>query len=685
MVSNIQSPTFLGTIQDVNGITASVSMAEETLSGLAFIEGEGYRIGQIGSFVKIPIGYEELYAIITQVGATAVPEKLADQNPFGVRWMTIQLFGEGKRNANFERGISQFPTIGDEVHLVSLRDLKFIYGTGQEIKNVNVGHIAGADAVPAYIDVNKLLSRHSAILGSTGSGKSTTVAKLLQSISGPEKYPSARIVLIDIHGEYGNAFKGNSNVFTVSPNASKGESELRIPFWGLNYEELVNIFLGKSGAGSGQYLKDEILTRKQVIQAGQFKEKIKSENVTVDSPIPFSIHQLWHDIYRRAYSVHGEKGTGQSWEDGNSTELFQIDENEQPIIGDAFQVIPPKYEAQVSGSRFLSGSPWTKHKQLIDSIATKLRDPRLKFLFEPRHYTPNALGEVNRDLNYELSKWIGSEKPISIFDLSGIPSEIIETVIGAMLRIIYEALFWARELSEGGRERPILLVLEEAHKYLGGTVSNFASSIVKRIVKEGRKYGVGVSIISQRPSEIDSTILSQCGTIVGMRLTNDKDKGFVANALSDSSQGLINLLPILKTGEAIIVGDAVRLPIRAKIEPPIQDMRPDSVDPETVSLDGIGGWNHRNPRGDYSEILSVWRNKNPKMAVSIQRTLFPTGGVRSAGYNEEYSTLEIEFEGYRIYQYFEVSKTIFDGLMEAENKGDFIRENIDGKYKYRRA
>lgn len=239
--------TYLGTVQDVTGTTIRVAMVNDSLSGLTYVNGEGYRIGQIGSFVKIPIGYNYLFGIITQVGAGAVPENQVTNQPYGNRWSTIQLVGEGNRTGEFQRGISQYPTISDEVHLVSEEDLKKIYGQPNKPYFVNVGHIAGAESIPALLDVNKLITRHSAVVGTTGSGKSTTVASLLNVLSDTTKYPSSRILVFDIHGEYGQALKDKANIYKINADKTEGskEKELYLPFWALSFEELCEISFGK--------------------------------------------------------------------------------------------------------------------------------------------------------------------------------------------------------------------------------------------------------------------------------------------------------------------------------------------------------------------------------------------------------------------------------------------------------
>jgi hypothetical protein len=253
----------------------------------------------------------------------------------------------------------------------------------------------------------------------------------------------------------------------------------------------------------------------------------------------------------------------------------------------------------------------------LETLGSKLRIPRYDFLFHPGKFTPELDGKIANDLDSLLKEWIGSNKPITILDLSGVPIDILNTIVGVLLRVLYEGLFWSRRLSQGGRHRPLLVVMEEAHNYLNDNFKGIASSVVQRIVKEGRKYGIGAMIVSQRPSEINATILSQCGTFFAMRLANATDRGHISAALPDNLDGLTNMLPILRTGEAIIVGESVKLPMRTIIEAPPKDKRPDSQDPivydETPTEDSLqpGGWGiPMEPNPNFEEFLEVWRAQN---------------------------------------------------------------------------
>ncbi len=279
--------------------------------------------------------------------------------------------------------------------------------------------------------------------------------------------------------------------------------------------------------------------------------------------------------------------------------------------GDAMTVVPPRFRSIKQGQVYLSQYP-LRISRPLEGLSAKLRDTRLDFLFRPGPWLPGITGTVKQDLGPLLADWLGNTMPVTILDLSGVPSSIVNPLVGAVLRIVYEAMFWARYLSEGARERPLLVVLEEAHVYLGKEAQGPAGAAVRRIAKEGRKYGMGAMLVSQRPSEIDSTILSQCGTMIAMRLANSSDRQHVSGVVSEHLQGLLDMLPILRTGEAIVVGEAVHLPLRALITPPPPNRRPDSADPVVFGTEGPGGWNRAREPQNYDEVVSVWRKQNPR-------------------------------------------------------------------------
>lgn len=614
--------TYMGNVEDVNGSTVRLSLSKESLTGFVYIEGQGYRIGQIGSFVRIPIGFVDLYGVVSQVGASAVPENQKNDNPSGNRWMTIQLIGEGQRSGVFQRGLSQYPTIGDEVHLVSEKELKNIYGEPDKPYFVKLGHISNAESISALVDINKLITRHSAVVGTTGSGKSTTVASIMNALSDAEKYPSSRILILDIHGEYGAALKDRANIYKVNPDKdNNSEKELHIPFWALNSEELCELTFGEFNSEKDKNIILERIQKYKIDSLNKYSRKgANIDSLSVDSPIPFSIHQMWAELFTETLGTYYKKA-------GNIPSeniAYELDDDENELKGNPEEGIPPVFKMVKNDQgddekiHHMPSAP-NLGKQLT-LLGSKLRIPRYNFIFRPGTWKPEHDGKVDSDLDDLLEGWIGSEKPITILDLSGIPVDILHTIIGALLRILYEALFWARNLSQGGRNRPLLMVMEEAHLYLNDETKSMASSVVQRIVKEGRKYGIGAMIVSQRPSEINSTILSQCGTFFALRLANATDRSHITSALSDNLEGLTNMLPTLRTGEAIILGEAVKLPMRTSIIAPPKNRRPDSQDP--IVYDELSEEDSQIPGGwgipmeedkKYEELAEAWRAQNPKI------------------------------------------------------------------------
>ena len=610
-------PTYLGTVEDVQGATIRVVLDERTVSGLTFIQGRGYRIGQVGSFVRIPLGFTDLFGIVSQVGASAVPESLAPTQPHGNRWMTVQLVGEGLHRGDFRRGLSQHPTVSDTVHLLTEDDLAKIYGPQGRANLVKVGHLASAESIPALVDVDRLVTRHSAVVGNTGAGKSTTVAGLLASLSEKERFPSARILILDIHGEYAKALNDRATVFRVNPSAKRRERPLFIPYWAMTFEELLPLVLGMMSDGERGTEGALILEKITALKAASLKEAPKKgvteETLTVDSPVPFSIHRLWFDLHKLAFGTHKAPRDAQT----EQTLAYELAADGTPLQrGDALKVIPPRFLPSLTTGpkeEQITQSAFPISRRLVERLASRIRDPRFDFLFRPGPWTPDGEnGKAEADLDQLLEDWVGGEQPITILDLSGIPASVLTDLVGILLRVIYDALFWGRNLPEGGRERPLLLVLEEAHAYLSQGDKGAAAIAVRRIVKEGRKYGIGAMIVSQRPAEIDTTILSQCGTIFAMRLANSTDRSHVKGAVTDNLEGLFDMLPILRTGEAIIVGEAVHLPIRTLIDPPAANRRPDSTDPLIYNEAGEGGWDRQRAKSDYGELVAVWRKQMPR-------------------------------------------------------------------------
>lgn len=678
----------IGTVHDVDGSTVAVSINADVPTGLVFVGGDPHRVGQVGGFARISIGYASLVGVVSRVGVGAAPLSSGGEASNGTRWMSLQLVGEARRGRPFSRGVSQLPNVGDQVHLVTEADLVSIYGgRSSEDGYVDIGVVASAESISARVNLNQLVTRHSAVVGSTGSGKSTTVATLVQAISDASLFPSSRVMLFDIHGEYARALGGQSNVFTLNPDTVPDSKPLFVPYWALSFDELIPLTFSSLADDAGRaFVRDEIVRLKREGLTNHPREGLVPADVTADSPVPFSLKLLWFNLHVLLNATHSEAGNGQS----RATWVLARDTNGNAVeAGDLETVTPPVFAAQTQAAGapkvYMSSSPLNLRRQ-VEVLASRLKDRRLDFVLNPGPWTPEVDGRVTKDLDDLLEEWLGLPNAVSVVDLSGVPPLIISDLIGSATRLIYDAMFWARLMSEGTRERPLLMIFEEAHSYLGPSSTGGAKVSVQRIVREGRKYGIGAMIVSQRPSEMDPTILSQCGTIISLRLTNSQDRQHIVSAASDNMNGIMSLLPVLRTGEAIVVGESVPLPMRTLVR--IPDLKPDSLDPVLVNSRQAGGWDRAREKSDYADVVRAWRSQNSKPTtkeINLQRVPVSSSNVHSVGYDESSAVLEVEFSNGSIYQYFDVPQFTYNGLVEASSVGSFLAANIKGHFRYTRA
>ncbi|MDD3472522.1 MAG: ATP-binding protein [Syntrophaceae bacterium] len=590
----LRNDTIIGTVESVLGSRISILIDTERLpSNVPVIDGRVYRVGQIGSFLRIPVGYIDLYGVVTQAGADAIPERLRDSDDseklkkLSKNWLTMVLVGE-RVGDRFERGVSQSPVTGDHVHLVTIDDLKIIYGTMDDRSSISIGQISASESLSARLDIDKLVTRHVALLGSTGSGKSNAVTVFLCEIA-KGKFPSARILLIDPHGEYSSALGSYARVFKINANVSKGEYPLFIPYWALPFGELLKTFVGTLTDPQEEYVREKVFTKK--LDASKHLSSPPEEAaMSADSPIPFSIKDLWYQLDRferlTVYKTNGVFTREALVSEGNPDSLTSAQFEPHSTTN-----TNPYMNVQAKGIlRYLS------------NVRNRLVDQRFNFFFHPGDWEPTKEGKINKDLDALLVDWLAHDRPITVLDLSGVPAEITAIVSGAVIRIAYDALFWAQDLPIGGRQQPLLMVLEEAHMYLQAGEESVASRSVRSIAKEGRKYGLGLMLVTQRPSELDSTVLSQCGTTIALRMTNGQDRGHVSSAIQDDLSDMLALIPSLRTGEALIFGEAVKIPSRVRIDAATR--APRSEDPRVSKA-----WAQIPPSVDYyKQALDLWRN-----------------------------------------------------------------------------
>ena len=582
--------TYLGTVIRVDSGSVEVEVSDEIPSAAPIINGRLYKIGQIGTFVKLPIGNITIYGIVSSVSNS--PSKLEVQGvPYtgGSRYLTIQLVGEKVGDDDFDKGVGTYPTINDEVHLVVEKDLQEIYGK-RDIASIEIGKHSSSSNLSVYVDLRRLVLRHSAVLGSTGSGKSNTTVSVLKAILG--EYKGSRVVLVDPHGEYPAAFP-EAQVFRIND----AKNPLYIPFWLMNFEELAFFLVGATPKEeqTPQYrkLRELIVERKKKNHDKLRAGAVDPNLITADSPIPFNVRELWNYMYWWLNASFNEAAPEKQ------TEATACVEDK----GDYEKLNPPRFKPYAMGG---AAPHKSKNNQELYSyekkLISRLRDSRYDFLFHPGEYKDEG---SKLDLHDLLNSWIGSPKQLTILDLNGVPPEVLDITVGLITRFIYDSMFWGRNEPYTGKNRPILLAYEEAHSYLNKSDSNsYAKAAVEQVFKEGRKFGVGAMVISQRPSEISETILAQVGTYIALRLTNSSDQGIVKSSAPDNLISLIDLLPSLRTGEAIVVGEAIKIPSRVRIK--LESPRPTSEDPKLVE-----GWKmqHKANANNYKKVVTALRKQ----------------------------------------------------------------------------
>ncbi len=586
--------TYLGKVIRVDSGSVEVEVSDEIPSAAPIINGRLYKIGQIGTFVKLPIGNITIYGIVSSV--SNAPSKINEDSQvkynFGSRFLTIQLVGEKVGDDDFEKGVGTYPTINDEVHLVIEKDLRQIYGK-KDVGSIEIGKHSSSDDLSVYVDLHRFVLRHSAILGSTGSGKSNTTVSILKAVL--DDYRGSRIILVDPHGEYASAFP-KAKVYKINDE----KNPLFIPFWLMNFDELAYFLVGakQSDEQRPEYKK----FRDLITEYKRANHKLKAGNVnadfiTGDSPVPFNIRMVWHELN---WWVNA---TFKSTTKDDQTKANACEEDN----GNANELKPARFTSHLSTAS--NQPPYrSRHEEFYPyekRILSRIKDSRFNYLFNPGDYFD--AGSKN-DLHDLLNEWISNSERLTILDLSGVPFELLDISVGLITRFIYDSMFWGRSESYTGKSRPILLAYEEAHSYLGkDEARSYSKSAVEMIFKEGRKFGLGAMVISQRPSEISETILAQVGTFIALRLTNSSDQSIVKSSAPDNLISLIDLLPSLRTGEAVIVGEAIKIPSRVRVK--LNNPRPTSEDPKLVEA-----WSkeHKPSANNYKEVVTAIREQKFK-------------------------------------------------------------------------
>ena len=496
---------------------------------------------------------EKLIGILTKVTKKKIDFDETEQDEgivYSSDYCIINLVGSfynkyGVVNENkFKRAINTYPEINSKVYQANEATMKMIMnaisGKGTEYKSLEIGHFASNRDVAAILDGNRFFQRHACIVGSTGSGKSYTVASILEKTN---ELPYANMIVFDLHGEYNELSYADQIKICDEPEG------LHIPLWFFNYEEIHSLFVESSeGTSTNQRAAviNYILRAKKEYINNNMSE-VSEEIVTADTPIPFSAEDLIEYLENQNIL---EVETG---------EIYKTGEN--------------KGQAKTK-----KGQYYDKLTNLITRLRTKMDDKKYGFVF-------NEKDTINADyLNQFAKRIMGNTKyRIKVIDLSEVPSDMLAIIIGIVTRIIYDIQFWITPSKDEVRH-PLVLVCDEAHIYMSNDMSKMKAvekkslEIFEKIAKEGRKYGIGLLIVSQRPAELNTTIMSQCNNIVSLKVTNDRDKTAVAAMLTDSLVGIVEMLPNLDVGECVVVGDAIMLPSKIILDKPKEKPKSATID-----------------------------------------------------------------------------------------------------------
>jgi DNA helicase HerA-like ATPase len=515
--------------------------------------GDEWLIGIVERVWRHPVELPTLEEGEVAEGATVIQQ---EENGVAISLVGTYRAREGQRHNTFSRAVFALPEINRPVYPIEEKSLEDFMGILSASSKANaatplkVGTYTLDGKASAYIDGDKLFQRHAALLGSTGSGKSFTVASILEQTA---QLPHANVVVLDLHGEYSSMrFASHYRIAGIGDIKAKKDNAIFLLFWLLTYDEMQSVFVDRSGNNAPNQaiaLMDSVIELKRsAIDALGRTELL--EGFTVDTPVPYRLANLVSSLdFKNDEAID----TGETYASG-------------PRKGQ-----PKTEKGPMNGqlSRFLV------------RLKTKMNDRRYAFMYHaPAEYeTYEALHDLAKKLLGTGNVKDGTHPGIKIIDFSEVPSDILPVVVGLVGRLIYQIQFWSSPGEDGDARHPVVIVCDEAHLYLPsgatstGPLEKRALENYERIAKEGRKYGVGLMVVSQRPSDVSTTILSQCSNIISLRLANKTDQAVVKQLLPESLEGLMEVLPTLDVGEAVVVGDATLLPTRIKMSKPKHEPR----------------------------------------------------------------------------------------------------------------
>ncbi|MDP4030234.1 MAG: ATP-binding protein [Gallionella sp.] len=557
--------TVIGYVVDVqaNVLTATLIEDDQGRAPTVTIGDEDLLVGQIGSYVAIRQHDVNIIAIVTRMTeqealaapTIETPGEDTARLPFAKRIARLTPIGSIGADGQFDRGVGRYPTTGAEVHAVGTTEIAKMFERFQS-KGFSVGTVATHPSLKVCLDPSNLFGRHFAILGQTGSGKSWTVASLVQRTVAV--MPRAHIIILDLHGEYCWKREDGTRHYAFADAIVRhvDAREFEIPYWLMTYAELCDLFIDSTDFSAHNQVAAfrDVLGRLRAAEGAS--PSLKLPRTTLDTPVFFDLAALRAEIE----SMNGQ------------------------VIG--------------SSGKLINGTLTGKFDNFLMRLDSKLNDVRYDFLLKPKVRKDSA------SLSSLLRDFVGLGTPkaaVTVIDLSSVPFDVRPTVAAQIGRLAFEFNYWNPKY----REFPILLMCEEAHAYIPrASESQFAGArkSMERIAKEGRKYGVGLAVVSQRPHEVSETVLAQCGTFICLRITNPNDQAYVRSLVPESEGDLVSVLAGLGRGEALILGEAIPLPTRLQFDKPNPSPNSDDVDFYAKWIDGPTDL-------DVDAIVKRWRSQ----------------------------------------------------------------------------
>lgn len=521
---------------------------------------------------------------------------------YHIETQPVGSYFENDEIIDFKQGSVNIPSPTEPVFIPDNETIDKIFAKSKDF-TYRMGKLSNNDTIDYYINGNSFFSKHIGIVGSTGSGKSCSVAKIIQQVTGIDKalninkdnQKNSHIIIFDIHSEYKNAFSlDESESFTLN---NLDVEKINIPYWLMNSEELESLFIESNEMNSHNQISQ---FKRAVILS---KEKHNPDRkITYDMPVYFDIKEVYNFIYNLnnevISKVDGEYGKPKLTNGHLIENISEYLENTYEFVANS----------QSKDNKASNGPFNGEFERFLTRIETKLNDKRLEFITNARKDDGSEF--KTEDFSIILKQFIGyiDKANISIIDLSGVPFEVLSITVSLVARLIFDFAFHYSKNKHKNNEQndiPFMIVCEEAHNYIpkdGGAEYYASKKSIERIAKEGRKYGLSLMVVSQRPSEVSETIFSQCNNFVVLRLTNFNDQNCVKRLLPDNNSSLVDCLPTLSAGEALIVGDATTIPAIIKMELP-------NPRPKSDNVDFYSEWNKEWVDIDLANTIKRWRNE----------------------------------------------------------------------------